>query len=387
MEPQIRIDFIAAIIFVGIFLGFFLSFFFLKKSWRSSSANMFMGLLILTFSFNMLEGWLNYTGYIFKALHLTNFSEPTNFIIAPLLYLFVSRQLGEKKSSKEWMHYLPLIFWVGYMFFFFRQSAAFKYNANIYALHFDLKPLNLDYSQIPTDNPLGVRNYVNELTILHILIYCIFIFKKLRAKAGSLGESILKTSNKTLRSLRNSCYHFLVLFLLLVVIKIYFQDDVGDYIMYLYLTFLLVATSYQVVNSSSYFEKPSNFLEFPSLKYQKSSLTNEDKQSIMAKITNQMEQAHYYKSNLASLSELSNLIQESSHHVSQVINENLRQSFFELLASYRIKEAQRLLATEQGKKLTIEEIAEQVGYNSKSAFNAAFKKITASTPSAYRKLH
>ena len=100
-----------------------------------------------------------------------------------------------------------------------------------------------------------------------------------------------------------------------------------------------------------------------------------------------MEQEHYYKSNLASLSELSKLIQESSHHVSQVINEQLQHSFFELLASYRVKEAQRILASESGKKLTIEEVAEQVGYNSKSAFNAAFKKITESTPSAYRKSH
>ena len=60
---------------------------------------------------------------------------------------------------------------------------------------------------------------------------------------------------------------------------------------------------------------------------------------------------------------------------------------FELLASYRIKEAQRILASENGKKLTIEEVAEQVGYNSKSAFNAAFKKITKHTPSAFRKLN
>ena len=55
-----------------------------------------------------------------------------------------------------------------------------------------------------------------------------------------------------------------------------------------------------------------------------------------------------------------------------------------MMATYRIEEAQRILAN-AGQHLKIEEIAEMVGYNSKSAFNPAFKKITQQTPSQYRK--
>ncbi|MCG8492199.1 MAG: helix-turn-helix domain-containing protein, partial [Sneathiellales bacterium] len=67
-------------------------------------------------------------------------------------------------------------------------------------------------------------------------------------------------------------------------------------------------------------------------------------------------------------------------------NEKLGLSFFELLATYRVEEAKEILNSEMGKKLTIEEIAERVGYNSKSAFNTAFKKITSQTPSSFRDL-
>ena len=70
------------------------------------------------------------------------------------------------------------------------------------------------------------------------------------------------------------------------------------------------------------------------------------------------------------------------HILSQSINEGLGKSFFEMVAEYRVDEAKKLLIDHPNIK--VEEIAEQVGYNSKSSFNTAFKKFTGSTPSEYR---
>jgi YesN/AraC family two-component response regulator len=89
--------------------------------------------------------------------------------------------------------------------------------------------------------------------------------------------------------------------------------------------------------------------------------------------------------NLASLSEFAKKIGESPHHVSQVMNEKLNKSFFELLASYRIDEAKKILSGDKKGKITVEEISEMVGYNSKTAFNNAFKKLSGKTPSEFRK--
>ena len=108
------------------------------------------------------------------------------------------------------------------------------------------------------------------------------------------------------------------------------------------------------------------------------------KNEILEAIIYQMEEEKFFKKSTASLSGLSKTIHQSSHHVSQVINEKLNQSFFEFMASYRIEEAKSILRSDIGKKLTIEEIAERVGYNSKSAFNTTFKKITSQTPSSFR---
>jgi len=56
-----------------------------------------------------------------------------------------------------------------------------------------------------------------------------------------------------------------------------------------------------------------------------------------------------------------------------------------LLAKYRVEEAIRILSDDKKNKKTIEEISEMVGYNSKTAFNNAFKKLTGITPSEFRK--
>jgi AraC-like DNA-binding protein len=382
-EIPLHLDFVALIMSLGLFLGFFISYFLIKKSWKSNLPNLFMGLLILSLTITMLEGWLNYTNLIFQILWATNFAEPLNFVIAPLIYLFVISQFKSFKKDKQWLHFLPFIFWLGYCVFYFMQPDEVKYNSNIGVMQLDIPYIRVDY--FISHDPLGIRTYVNLLTGLSFIIYIALTLKILISKVRSLGQTLWNTTNKTLIAIRNAQYHFLILIAIFVAVKLFFgNSDAGDYFLYLYLTFMLFMTIVQIMNSSNYFNEVSNFLEGPVLKYKKSSLVKEDKEIILNAINMQMQDEKYFLSSTASLSGLSKEIKESSHHVSQVINEKLNQSFFEMLAAYRVEEAKGILKTELGKKLTIEEVAERVGYNSKSAFNTAFKKFTSQTPSTYR---
>jgi AraC-like DNA-binding protein len=163
------------------------------------------------------------------------------------------------------------------------------------------------------------------------------------------------------------------------------SSDVGDYLIASYVSFMIYATSYQVLNRSEFFDKPGSFFGFPMMKYEKSSLSEEDKEIILSRIRKEMEDNSYFTNNLASLPGLAKQINETSHHVSQVINERLNKNFFELLASYRVEHAKKLIKKDKDSKLTVEELSDIVGYNSKSSFNIAFKKYTLMTPSEYRK--
>jgi AraC-like DNA-binding protein len=381
-EIPIHLNYIAFIILAGIVFGFFIAFFLIKKSIKKKSPNLFMGILLLVLSLVMLEGWLNYTGYIFKVLSISNFAEPLNFTIAPLVFLFTTLQLGHKFNKKDYLHFVPFLLWLGYCFFYFSVPESFKYNDSINVMGLDIPYINTDGEY--TGDPIGIRNYVNIMTIIHISSYVAFVTVLLIRKAKTAKENIVNTSSRTLQSIRNSFYHFLMITVILIAVKSTFESDMGDHFIYLYVSYMIFATAYQIMNTSSYYDNTSSFLEGPILKYKKSSLLEENKEEILNAIIHQMTVEKFLIKSTASLSGLSKEIRQSSHHVSQVINEKLDQTFFGLIAFYRVEEAKAILKSDIGKKLTIEEIAERVGYNSKSAFNTTFKKITSQTPSSYR---
>ncbi|WP_397444736.1 helix-turn-helix domain-containing protein [Polaribacter sp. R77954] len=71
--------------------------------------------------------------------------------------------------------------------------------------------------------------------------------------------------------------------------------------------------------------------------------------------------------------------------VSVLINQNLNKHFFDFINEYRIEEAKKILKDPSKKAFTVLEILYEVGFNSKSSFNTAFKKHTGLTPTQFRK--
>ncbi|MCP4977213.1 MAG: AraC family transcriptional regulator [Maribacter sp.] len=87
-----------------------------------------------------------------------------------------------------------------------------------------------------------------------------------------------------------------------------------------------------------------------------------------------------------SLTDLSEKLSVSTKHLSQVINQSFNKSFFDFINTYRIQEVQQILKEPKDDKLTVLEAMYQVGFNSKSSFNTAFKKETGLTPTEFRKM-
>ena len=75
------------------------------------------------------------------------------------------------------------------------------------------------------------------------------------------------------------------------------------------------------------------------------------------------------------------------HYLSQIINEKMNKNFITLINGYRVEEAKKRLVDPRDRHLSILGIAFDVGFNSKAAFNRAFKKHAGMTPSEYKKKH
>jgi AraC-like DNA-binding protein len=314
--------------------------------------------------------------------YLDNFSESFSFAVAPLFYLYILSSIRGKVKTSQLLHFLPFIIYTIYNLLYIVQPADFKYYAytSTYFPELNQPPV----SPIINPDPLHLREYMDELNIIQLLVYFALAIAIIVRAFRKDKIPIFARRYKNLSWLRNFTIAILALFLVVIVVDITFGGDIGDYLISSFIALIIYGTSVNVIRSSEFFTDHLGSAFSASKKYAKSSLSEEDKHEILKKLKESMEVEKYFKNNLASQAQLSKKLLIPTHHISQVINEKLNQSFFEFIATYRIREAEKLLLNPDMNNLTVEEIAEEVGYNSKSAFNKTFKKITGKTPSEYR---
>ncbi len=94
-----------------------------------------------------------------------------------------------------------------------------------------------------------------------------------------------------------------------------------------------------------------------------------------------LEEKIYANANLKS-SQVAKKISITTHQFSQLLNDNLKKNFALFINEYRIEAAKELLL--KNDNFTLEAVAYECGFNSKSTFYNYFKKIEGKTPAQYR---
>jgi AraC-like DNA-binding protein len=180
-----------------------------------------------------------------------------------------------------------------------------------------------------------------------------------------------------------------VVFIVFGLISFTDTRDLGDIYIASAMSVVLYCMSFYVVVKSQvlHHQETTQPTTQPEIKkkYEKSALPENATGEMMEKLKRYMDVHKPFLNSELGLAELAAALSMSTHHLSQLINEGLNQNFFDFVNSYRIEEIKKQLQDPKLSHIKIEEIAFQNGFNSKSAFNTAFKKFTQTTPSQYRK--
>ena len=146
------------------------------------------------------------------------------------------------------------------------------------------------------------------------------------------------------------------------------------------LTFTLVVAYKGLVQSGSF----SGIEELP--KYAASRLKPSECDTIVEKLILCMKEEKPYLTPSLAVEDLAKKLRIPSKQLSQAIHTRLNQNFYDLINAYRIEEAKERMLDPHYQNQTLLAVAFDVGFNSKSVFNAAFKKHAGMTPKSYKSL-
>ena len=174
------------------------------------------------------------------------------------------------------------------------------------------------------------------------------------------------------------------------------------WILSIYIGNVLVWIAYNTVNYTSYIvgalsfsfifyllllllffnrKKDAHFLS-RTTKYGDNKIAPEEAELIRSRLDSLIQEDELYKDPNLKLPEVAEELNLLPHRLSQFVNDNLKKNFTLLINEYRVQEAKKLIESETHLKL--ESIGYTCGFNSKSTFYSAFKKLTGTTPAKYQ---
>ncbi len=359
------------VIFQLLFIAFFL--FTHPKGKRLS--NGLLGGFFLSVALNMFDGLYVLTGWADANPHLAFIGGSCSFLFGPLLYFYTQSVVyqGYRLPRAAVLHAAPFLLVTGLV---------------VVTYHVQPLPTKLFIlaARKRYDNPWLVIA-LSFLGYAQIVTYVLLALRTVRRYRLALRERFSRTDALNLHWLTSTLRGFM-----------------------LSLLFAFLYTSVQLTPFTGYYEAPLaviivalfyfiNGIIFKALRqpeifggvapekvevapeaakparYASSALTAPERETHLAGLRTWMDTQKPYLNPDLTIEELSGQLAVPVKVLSQVINESLGQNFFDFVNTYRVEEAKKLLNNPRAPKVTVLEVMYQAGFNSKSSFNTAFKKM------------
>lgn len=369
MQPSI--NFLAVLNILGAIQGLLLALALLTLRRGNQSANRILAALMISISVVVCGAVLLTTKYVFEFPHLSLIHHPFVFLVAPLMFLYLKTLVSKEKNfrKRDFLHFVPSVVCAFYLIPYYFQSGADK-----------LEFLISEQLQNASGRWYYARSAVFIVQFLLYLILTVALLLKYSAAADKKSAY----SKYVLLQLR-FFVGFSVALWVGAALRFAFNDNEAMNLLVPFgISIFIYATCYLSLSKPQDFIKNDENLP-TAKKYEKSSLLPQWSDRYLSKLLEAMENEKPYLESDLTVQKLAVKLSIPSQHLSQVINERLEQSFTDFINSYRVAEAKKRLLDPDLKHYTILAISEYSGFNSKSSFNAIFKKHTNTTPSEFRK--
>ncbi len=301
----------------------------------------------------------------------------------PFLFLYVSALIDQKFefNKKKLLHFIPFI-----LFNLFIVIASFSPELS--------ERIRLDHVESENGAPL-LFNLFLILTVLSgpfYFILSILLFKKFDINIFNNFSSV---ENVNLEWLRKLVYTFGAVWTIFMVFAT--VHHVLGMFSWVFCThglslslsvFIILIGYFGLKQKEIFIQYHDNSIEYvtePKTKYASVILKEADSEQYVNKILHFMSNEKPYLDANLSLPELAGKLKMPSHHLSRVINEQFKVNFFDFINQYRVNEVKSKMGNPEYENLSLLGIALDSGFNTKSAFNRVFKKITGVTPSEFKK--
>ena len=324
--------------------------------------NAVLSVILALMGFLTFSLYLLYSQKMYEYPILFFFLVPVDLTLGPFLYFYVSSLNGDKDSlnRSDILHFAPLLivglYMVPYFLYTPNMQREILYEFMNQDKHIMLRAIfsgcvfmPVIYIAAPLIRiimKLRKGNPAEAKIIFLFSVLCIWLIAGIVGIGGTIALSfpVLKMLN---------------LFISIVILCFYLLSQRYPY--------LLQYGTLHVGNESN----------------SKSLLNGLDLENLSKQLVMIMEKEKIYCDEDLSLPRLSKAMDVTTHQLSQFLNKHYNKNFNNFVNGYRIEEAKKVLIEEPARNTL--SIALAVGFNSYSAFHAAFRKATGFSPAGFRK--
>jgi AraC-like DNA-binding protein len=350
---------------------FLIAVFMIRPPKNKNATKILIGLLGIIFCI-VVSNILTASGAFRFVTRFAGFARGMVLLLGPFLFFYTRSLLrpGFRFGRKELLHLFP--YSLALVIIRFQEGLTSREEMTRNINHLIEGKAEMDF--------LSTLWFVSYF--IHLSIYLWLSIREMKYAVKDKQDNYLIPVEERISWLKKIGTTFLFVAIIFAGIVIYtvitgVYGITGNFIYTLTLAAMVYLIAFQAVTG--------NKILFPdfAVKYKSGKIGIELKKIILNKLRDLFEKEKVFTDPDLSLNLVAKKVNAHPNIISQIINESFQKTFNELVNYYRVEEFKERARNPKYSNYSIIGIANDVGYNSKSSFIAAFKKQNGITPSEY----